>query len=165
MDENGYRQQDAEECWSHLVDTFAKTLLSQTSESTVMKELFGLDLIRSVKCAETNEENTETESVYSLQCRMSQDVQHLDDGIKFTMKTDLEKHSPLLGRNALYHKKTKIDNLPRYMVVNFPRVDWNKDLGLHEKIAQVFWSLSLFPSQRSFYILYDFSFFFFFCGC
>lgn len=45
-----------------------------------------MTFIPSVKCAETNEENTETESVYSLQCRMSQDVQHLDDGIKFVSR-------------------------------------------------------------------------------
>lgn len=35
-----------------------------------------------VHCAESGEESTETESVYSLKCHISQDVNHLHEGIK-----------------------------------------------------------------------------------
>jgi hypothetical protein len=35
-----------------------------------------------VHCAESGEESMETESVYSLKCHISQDVNHLHEGIK-----------------------------------------------------------------------------------
>ena len=35
-----------------------------------------------VHCAESGEESTETESVYSLKCHISQDVNHLHEGLK-----------------------------------------------------------------------------------
>lgn len=41
-----YEQQDAEEFWMKLVETFAKTLVSESCESSelMMKELFGINL-------------------------------------------------------------------------------------------------------------------------
>jgi hypothetical protein len=35
-----------------------------------------------VHCAESGEESMETESVYSLKCHISQDVNHLHEGLK-----------------------------------------------------------------------------------
>jgi hypothetical protein len=35
-----------------------------------------------VHCAESGEESTETESVYSLKCHISHDVNHLHEGLK-----------------------------------------------------------------------------------
>lgn len=35
-----------------------------------------------VHCAESGEESTETESVYSLKCHISQEVNHLHEGLK-----------------------------------------------------------------------------------
>ncbi|OEL26989.1 Ubiquitin carboxyl-terminal hydrolase 6 [Dichanthelium oligosanthes] len=84
---NVYMQQDAEECWTQLVYTLSQTLTSDASESAVlsMKQLFGIDLVSRVHCAETGEESMETESVYSLKCHISQDVNHLHEGLKHVL--------------------------------------------------------------------------------
>ncbi|PWZ34187.1 Ubiquitin carboxyl-terminal hydrolase 7 [Zea mays] len=113
---NVYMQQDAEECWTQLVYTLSQTLTSDSSESAAlpMKQLFGIDLAGEVHriaynyrrkiwyrsssnqqkimvhCAESGEESMETESVYSLKCHISQDVNHLHEGIKHKVDYPLE---------------------------------------------------------------------------
>ncbi|EMS46093.1 Ubiquitin carboxyl-terminal hydrolase 6 [Triticum urartu] len=90
---NVYMQQDAEECWTQLIYTLSQTLTSEASEPTAaqMKELFGIDLVSRVHCAESGEESSESESVYSLKCHISHDVNHLHEGLKHGLKTELEK--------------------------------------------------------------------------
>ncbi|VAH76470.1 unnamed protein product [Triticum turgidum subsp. durum] len=90
---NVYMQQDAEECWTQLIYTLSQTLTSEASEPTAaqMKELFGIDLVSRVHCAESGEESSEAESVYSLKCHISHDVNHLHEGLKHGLKTELEK--------------------------------------------------------------------------
>ncbi|KAM0881096.1 hypothetical protein ACQ4PT_033166 [Festuca glaucescens] len=84
---NVYMQQDAEECWTQLVYTLSQTLTSEGSEPTAsqMKELFGIDLVSRVHCAESGEESSEAESVYSLKCHISHDVNHLHEGLKHVL--------------------------------------------------------------------------------
>uniref|UniRef100_M8BU50 Ubiquitin carboxyl-terminal hydrolase n=1 Tax=Aegilops tauschii TaxID=37682 RepID=M8BU50_AEGTA len=90
---NVYMQQDAEECWTQLIYTLSQTLTSEASEPAAaqMKELFGIDLVSRVHCAESGEESSEAESVYSLKCHISHDVNHLHEGLKHGLKTELEK--------------------------------------------------------------------------
>ncbi|VAH60939.1 unnamed protein product [Triticum turgidum subsp. durum] len=112
---NVYMQQDAEECWTQLIYTLSQTLTSEASEPTAaqMKELFGIDLVSRVHCAESGEESSESESVYSLKCHISHDVNHLHEGLKHGLKTELEKVSPSLGRTAIYTRESRINELPR----------------------------------------------------
>ncbi|KAL6005994.1 deubiquitinating enzyme [Asimina triloba] len=44
-----------------------------------------------IHCAESGEESSETESVYSLKCHISQEVNHLHEGLKHGLKSELEK--------------------------------------------------------------------------
>ncbi|CAD6238280.1 unnamed protein product [Miscanthus lutarioriparius] len=135
---NVYMQQDAEECWTQLVYTLSQTLTSDSSESAVlpMKQLFGIDLVSRVHCAESGEESTETESVYSLKCHISQDVNHLHEGIKHGLKTELEKASPTLGRTAVYTRESRINELPRYLTVQFVRFFWKRESNQKAKILR-----------------------------
>nr|BAJ94526.1 predicted protein [Hordeum vulgare subsp. vulgare] len=112
---NVYMQQDAEECWTQLVYTLSQTLTSEASEPTAgqMKELFGIDLVSRVHCAESGEESSEAESVFSLKCHISHEVNHLHEGLKHGLKTELEKVSPSLGRTAIYTRESRINELPR----------------------------------------------------
>ncbi|RLN23631.1 hypothetical protein C2845_PM07G12620 [Panicum miliaceum] len=125
---NVYMQQDAEECWTQLVYTLSQTLTSDASESAAlsMKQLFGIDLVSRVHCAESGEESTETESVYSLKCHISHDVNHLHEGLKHGLKTELEKVSPALGRTAIYTRESRINELPRH------KVDYPLELDVYE---------------------------------
>lgn len=45
-------------------------------------ELFILVWFTRVHCAESGEESSETESIYALKCHISQDVNHLHEGLK-----------------------------------------------------------------------------------
>jgi ubiquitin carboxyl-terminal hydrolase 14 len=135
---NVYMQQDAEECWTQLVYTLSQTLTSDASESAAlsMKQLFGIDLVSRVHCAESGEESTETESVYSLKCHISQDVNHLHEGLKHGLKTELEKVSPALGRTAIYTRESRINELPRYLTVQFVRFFWKRESNQKAKILR-----------------------------
>ncbi|KAL0441437.1 UNVERIFIED_CONTAM: Ubiquitin carboxyl-terminal hydrolase 6 [Sesamum radiatum] len=109
-----YMQQDAEECWTQLLFTLSLSLKAPSSseDADTVKRLFGIDLVSRVHCAESGEESTETESVYSLKCHISQEVNHLHEGLRRGLKSELEKSSPSLGRSAIYTKDSRINDLP-----------------------------------------------------
>ncbi|KAG1346405.1 putative Ubiquitin carboxyl-terminal hydrolase 6 [Cocos nucifera] len=133
-----YMQQDAEECWTQLMYTLSQSLRSSESSevSGTVKDLFGIDLVSRIHCAESGEESSEMESVYALKCHISQDVNHLHEGLKRCilpakilgklivwtckarlavsvpnpipgLKSELEKVSPSLGRSAIYSKESQ----------------------------------------------------------
>lgn len=127
--ENGaLRQQDAEECLSVLVDTFSRTMASEASEPTadLMKSIFEIDLQSSLHCAKTGEKGLVVETVNLLRCPISDGMDHLHEGLKNSMTTEIEKHSPLLGQNSIYKKDSKINKLPRYLTLQLARMDWDK---------------------------------------
>ncbi|XXG45935.1 hypothetical protein AAC387_Pa02g0892 [Persea americana] len=133
-----FMQQDAEECWTQLLYTLSQSLRSSESSeiSETMKGLFGIELVSRIHCAESGEENTETESVYSLKCHISQEVNHLHEGLKHGLKSELEKVSPSLGRSAVYLKESRINSLPRYLTVQFVRFFWKRESNQKAKILR-----------------------------
>ncbi|KAJ1390970.1 Ubiquitin-like domain superfamily [Sesbania bispinosa] len=82
-----FMQQDAEECWTQLLYTLSQSLRSSGSSENpdALKALFGIELISRIHCQESNEESSETESVYSLKCHISQEVNHLHEGLKHVL--------------------------------------------------------------------------------
>ncbi|XP_010912089.1 ubiquitin carboxyl-terminal hydrolase 6 [Elaeis guineensis] len=133
-----YMQQDAEECWTQLMYTLSQSLrASESSEvSGTVKDLFGIDLVSRIHCAESGEESSEMESVYALKCHISQDVNHLHEGLKRGLKSELEKVSPSLGRTAIYSKESRISDLPRYLTVQFVRFFWKRESNQKAKILR-----------------------------
>ncbi|WMV57535.1 hypothetical protein MTR67_050920, partial [Solanum verrucosum] len=89
-----------------------------------------------IHCAESGEESTETETVYSLKCHISQEVNHLHEGLKRGLKSELEKASPSLGRSAVYVKDSRINGLPRYLTVQFVRFFWKRESNQKAKILR-----------------------------
>ncbi|KAM3349400.1 hypothetical protein ACQJBY_022428 [Aegilops geniculata] len=89
-----------------------------------------------VHCAESGEESSEAESVYSLKCHISHDVNHLHEGLKHGLKTELEKVSPSLGRTAIYTRESRINELPRYLTVQFVRFFWKRESNQKAKILR-----------------------------
>ncbi|CAA6672822.1 unnamed protein product [Spirodela intermedia] len=133
-----YMQQDAEECWTQLMYTLSQSLKAlESSDSTAtVKTLFGVDIVSRIYCTESGEESSETESVYSLKCHISQEVNHLHEGIKRSLKSELEKTSPSLGRSAIYCKESCINELPRYLTVQFVRFFWKRESNQKAKILR-----------------------------
>ena len=48
-------------------------------------------------------------------------ISHLHEGIKLGFEGQVEKMSETLQKNCVYNKKSQLDNLPKYLVVNFMR--------------------------------------------
>ncbi|XP_042484041.1 ubiquitin carboxyl-terminal hydrolase 6 isoform X2 [Macadamia integrifolia] len=133
-----YMQQDAEECWTQLLYTLSQSLKAPDSRDNpeTLKALFGVDLVSRVHCAESGEETSESESVYSLKCHISHEVNHLHEGLKHGLKSELEKVSPSLGRSAIYLKESRINDLPRYLTVQFVRFFWKRESNQKAKILR-----------------------------
>ncbi|KAK9281340.1 hypothetical protein L1049_004240 [Liquidambar formosana] len=133
-----FMQQDAEECWTQLLYTLSQSLKSPGSSENLdtVKALFGVELMSRVHCQESGEESSETESVYSLKCHISQEVNHLHEGLKHGLKSELEKASPSLGRSAIYLKESRINGLPRYLTIQFVRFFWKRESNQKAKILR-----------------------------
>ncbi|CAM8946594.1 unnamed protein product [Rhodiola kirilowii] len=138
MQNHAFMQQDAEECWTQLLYTLSQTLNASGSSGSgdTMKSLFGVDLVSRVHCQESGEESSETESVYSLKCHISQEVNHLHEGLKHGLKSEIEKNSPSLGRSAIYLKESRINGLPRYLTIQFVRFFWKRESNQKAKILR-----------------------------
>ncbi|OAY36537.1 ubiquitin carboxyl-terminal hydrolase 6 [Manihot esculenta] len=135
---SSFMQQDAEECWTQLLYTLSQSLRSPSLNGSLdtVKALFGIELVSRIHCQESGEESSETESVYSLKCHISQEVNHLHEGLKHGLKSELEKASPLLGRSAIYLKESRINALPRYLTVQFVRFFWKRESNQKAKILR-----------------------------
>ncbi|KAG5021329.1 hypothetical protein AAZX31_07G011200 [Glycine max] len=133
-----FMQQDAEECWTQLLYTLSQSLRSPGSSENpdAVKALFGIELISRIHCQESKEESSEAESVYSLKCHISQEVNHLHEGIKHGLKSELEKASLVLGRSAIHLKESRINALPRYLTVQFVRFFWKRESNQKAKILR-----------------------------
>ncbi|CDO97936.1 unnamed protein product [Coffea canephora] len=138
LNNGAFMQQDAEECWTQLLYTLSLSLKSSSSseEPDTVKALFGIEFVSRVHCTESGEESTERESVYSLKCHISQEVNHLHEGLKRGLKSELEKASPALGRSAIYVKDSRINDLPRYLTVQFVRFFWKRESNQKAKILR-----------------------------
>uniref|UniRef100_A0A7N0RGX2 Ubiquitin carboxyl-terminal hydrolase n=1 Tax=Kalanchoe fedtschenkoi TaxID=63787 RepID=A0A7N0RGX2_KALFE len=137
MQNHAFMQQDAEECWTQLLYTLSQTLNASSSGSgDTMKNLFGVDLVSRIHCQESGEESSEAESVYSLKCHISQEVNHLHEGLKHGLKSEYEKNSPSLGRSAIYLKESRINGLPRYLTIQFVRFFWKRESNQKAKILR-----------------------------
>ncbi|KAL8136997.1 hypothetical protein V2J09_002998 [Rumex salicifolius] len=133
-----FMQQDAEECWTQLLYTLSQSLKPPSSSDNLdtMKALFGLELVSRVHCLESGEESSDKEYPYSLKCHISHEVNHLHEGLKHGLKSELEKNSPALGRSAVYIKESRINGLPRYLTVQFVRFFWKRESNQKAKILR-----------------------------
>ncbi|XP_047051422.1 ubiquitin carboxyl-terminal hydrolase 6-like [Lolium rigidum] len=118
-----YRQQDAEECWSYLVNTLSETLSSEPSDPAAqpIKKLFEIEFLKR-DCYEVNgDETTAFETTYNLGCPISDDVKDLREGIKLHLNSEVEKILDN-GQPAHYKSKLAINKLPCYLVIKFGRI-------------------------------------------
>jgi ubiquitin carboxyl-terminal hydrolase 14 len=91
-----------------------------------------------LKCDESEEEPviTSTETVLKLNCHIEITTNFMRDGILAALTTKLEKQSEVLGRNANWTKTSKINRLPKYLVVHFVRFYWKRDTNKKAKILR-----------------------------
>lgn len=53
-----------------------------------------------------------------------------------SLEQDIEKNSPSLGRQAVYHETTRVARLPSYLTVNMVRFYWRRDINKKTKIMR-----------------------------
>lgn len=149
----GYAQQDADECWSQIVTVVGQNLKADDGKS-IIDDIMGVHLKSEWANSESADEphTYTTDKAIKLSCHINADVGTLEKGIqevrarcsvwfadaeKQSLKESIEKQSPLLGRQAVYTKTTRITRLPVYLVVNFVRFFWRQDTQKKAKILRV----------------------------
>lgn len=143
---HGYAQQDAEEAWSQIVHLLRQNLKTAENGTDDQKKIAFIDrylagsfhstLAPPAEAAE-NEPVVETDdSFLKLDCHINITTNHLRDGILAGLTEEIEKHSPTLGRDAIYTKTSKITRLPQYLTVHFVRFNWKKDINKKAKIMR-----------------------------
>jgi hypothetical protein len=98
----------------------------------VIDALFGIELEQELTCQECPEEAkvVKYDSQRKLVCNIqggagaATQIGHMHEGIKLGLVGEVEKHSEILGRNAMWTKTSRIKKLPRYICVQFMRFFW-----------------------------------------
>lgn len=144
----GYSQQDAEEAWSQIVNQLRTKLTvsdgtdEAAAQTSFVDKYFGGHFESALDCdepgaKEAGEETTNSSDVFfKLDCHIGKDTNHLQDGIMAGLEEKIEKHSPVLDRNALYTKRSRIARLPKYLTVHFVRFFWKRDTQKKAKIMR-----------------------------
>lgn len=125
----GFMQQDAEEFYNTMVQSVASGLASVNKN---INSFIGIEMEEELTCAETTAETTtkRTENVYKLTCNIQGghgapvSIDYVQEGLKLGLEGSVEKHSAVLGRNAVWNKTQKISKLPRYLCIHFMRFFW-----------------------------------------
>ncbi|GBG68788.1 hypothetical protein CBR_g3328 [Chara braunii] len=144
--ENTFMQQDAEECWTQLLQALSQRLRLQKEGrvESVVQDLFGIEMQNRLKCQESGEESFEKETIFTFKCHISQETKDLYEGMKQSLKGEVEKNSAILGRQALFVKTSSVIRLPLYLTVQFVRFFWKREAQQKAKILKkVTWPMVL----------------------
>ncbi|KMS93958.1 hypothetical protein BVRB_026220, partial [Beta vulgaris subsp. vulgaris] len=131
----GYSQQDADESLTQLLYTLREVLKKFPDESDIsgnsgINGLFVGQMESTITCNELPDDqkaaNVEVKmhEFSKLSCHISGDTNHLSDGLTAALSESIEKHSPILTRNAIFTKVDRIAQLPPYLIVQFVRFFW-----------------------------------------
>lgn len=143
---NGYAQQDAEEAWSQIVQQLSQKVKVKESadapEMSFIDKYMAGEFTSELECDEEEARNGGEKAVvakdqfYKLNCHIDGQTNHLRDGILAALSEKLEKKSEVLGRDAVYTKKSKISRAPKYLTVHFVRFFWKRETQKKAKIMR-----------------------------
>lgn len=141
----GYRQQDANECWTELVRCLQHKLpgitsqdLSAIAQKSFIEQYFGVDFDIKLKNKECEEEDPthSSETELQLSCFIDKEVKYLHTGLKNKVEEEIEKFSNTLDRNAKYLKESKIRRLPAYLTIQMVRFFYKEKEAVNAKILK-----------------------------
>lgn len=151
--QGGFMQHDAEELMNLLNQALAAGL---QSNGKCLDDFLAIDMEETLTCKESADEvvKTRTDKVGKLTCNIQggpgrQNIEHMHEGLRLGLEGDVELHSDLLGRNAIWEKKQRIAKLPMYLCIHKMRFFWketpeNRDhAGVKCKIRKAVTLLSL----------------------
>ncbi|TNY17430.1 hypothetical protein DMC30DRAFT_419798 [Rhodotorula diobovata] len=136
-----YAQQDAQEAWGAILQAAKQSALGgagAASGGNAVEQLMMGEFTKTLKSAEAPEEEptVSKEQFLELKCNISAQTNYMMQGLSESMEQDLEKTSPSLGREAVYHETTRISRLPSYLTVNMVRFYWRREIGKKTKIMR-----------------------------
>ena len=94
---------------------------------------FGLRMEETLTCPEAGDSEppvVKHDNAFKMICNIQgghgQKVQisHLGAGLELGLNSEVEKHSEVLGRNAVWNKVSRVDRLPKYLCVQMMRFYW-----------------------------------------
>lgn len=137
----GYRQQDANECWSELMKMLQQKLPprgDETKKGSFIEQYFGGTMDIEMKCKESPEEPStfSKENFLQMSCFISTEVKYMQSGLKLKLHEILTKQSPTLGRDAEYTRTSLISRLPAYLAVQFVRFQYKGKEAINAKILK-----------------------------
>ncbi|MCJ1278664.1 deubiquitinating enzyme [Puttea exsequens] len=154
---HGYAQQDAEEAWTQIISQLRQKLKIKYSvaesssaeerrqaadESSFIDKFLAGRFSSTLTCdepgaVEAGEEPVESSDIFlKLDCHIEKETSHLRDGILKGLEEKIEKNSPVLGRDAIYTKASRVSRLPKYLTVHFVRFFWRRDIRKKTKIMK-----------------------------
>lgn len=125
----GFMQHDAEEFYTALTSTVKEGL---SSGGQNFDPILGIELEACSVCQESEGEAIKTSysRTNKLECIIvggsgaKDSVDHLQDGLKISLNESIDKYSEILGRNAIWTKRSRISKLPRYLCIQFMRMSY-----------------------------------------
>lgn len=145
----GFAQQDAEEAWSQILAQVRQGLKIKDKDSAdASAQISWVDRYMAgryesvLECDEPGAKEAGEEPIVSednflkLDCHISATTNHLRDGILAGLEEKIEKRSEVLGRDAVYTKKSKLARLPKYLTVHFVRFFWKREAQKKAKIMR-----------------------------
>ena len=126
------KQQDADECVSLMLNNIHDTLKTPGDKTDVFSkilidELFGIEMqIKMKNVEDTSEIKTKKELLYKLICYIDNSTLELVEGLKKSLKENLDLFSDKLQRNTVFEKSQLINRLPNYLSVQFMRFFWKQ---------------------------------------
>lgn len=121
-----FAQQDAEECWSSVVQALRA---SSIGDHFVDHYMTGkLTTVTKTLEAPNEEPTVREENFNNLTCSINATTNYLTTGLKEGFTQQIEKNSPTLGRNAIYTSTSAVSRAPAYLAVHLNRFFWRPDI-------------------------------------
>ena len=135
---NAMAQQDAEECWSQILSILRTNVKTPNSDKSFVDTYMSGIMSSTLTCDESPDEPTisTTDPFLKLNCHIEISTNFMRDGILSALSEKLEKHSDILGRDAIWTKKAQISRLPKYLVIHFVRFYWKRETRKKAKILR-----------------------------
>lgn len=124
-------QQDAEECWSLLVNEIC------TLGAGKVSSLLTGQLRTQISCTESGESSEVFENFTKLNCHIGKETVELLDGVKASLTETITKRSEDLGKDAEFLKVSTISLFPKILTINFIRFFWKPKEQIKAKILKV----------------------------
>ncbi|KAF9261991.1 cysteine proteinase [Marasmius fiardii PR-910] len=144
-----YAQQDAEECYSQILNSLRDVDVSEAlvppgtepgkgGRRKFIEQYMMGEIRRELSSPEAPDETptVATEKIMKIECNITGQTNYMHSGIIGALNSTLSKHSPTLNRTAEYVQTSRLTRLPSYLTVHMVRFAWKSDVQKKAKIMR-----------------------------